>query len=523
MLSRSLSLLLSLHPAFAQFAPSPSSVVIATIARPDTGALDDAWVPVTLQELAYNGNAAWPTVSSLPLDATSCASGGPCFVRNRCPYDGYGAPRLSPDGTTLALGGEYTRAAAQLPEAVGAQRVIAEVSAKGAVAIYNFSGACEATGQVGKTCGTAATTTVFSAQSVGATGWALACREMWSGTRFVFRNLTTVTRMDDGDRNYAVVATSAFNPLKLSLILAAYSTSKGNGLFDLGNASSIGSRAPPYAAYLTGTDVSTTPPVCTNGGTTGAPSDVWVETTQRVWACVPFSGSGSCPTYGVQLFVQAYPGAPWGRVIDPTGRFLMNTPCSSLTGRLEGGVVVIYATTCLAAPRASCTPTLRRILYAQSMETTIATAPVGTMFHGVSLPPCAGAACPTLVYGVWKIPSPSPAGATSSPTASPTASPTSSRTAGFITPTATSTLAATASGTPTASATGSGTSSGTPSGKPTGTAGGAHGHRWRRFPLEYAFPLKHALTHRLARWLCEQRAPLPHSHGHAHGHARRLP
>jgi hypothetical protein len=61
MLSRSLSLLLSFHPTAAQFAPSPSSVIIATITRPDTtGSALDAWVPVTLQELAFNGNSAWP-------------------------------------------------------------------------------------------------------------------------------------------------------------------------------------------------------------------------------------------------------------------------------------------------------------------------------------------------------------------------------------------------------------------------------------------------------------------------------
>ena len=249
------------------FAPSPSSVIVATISRLDTATLDDAWVPVTLQELAFNGNSGWPTVSSLQLDDARCASGEPCFARNRCPYDGYGAPRLSPDGATLALGGEFTRTAATLSEAVSAQRVVVEVSARGVVTVFNFSGACEATGQVRKTCGTSPTTTIFSAQSVGASGWALACREMFQGNRFVSRNDFSVTRMDDGDRNYAVLATSALSSPRLSffsLFLAAASASKGYGVFNLGNASSIGSRAPPYAAYLTGTDVSTTQPVCSN-------------------------------------------------------------------------------------------------------------------------------------------------------------------------------------------------------------------------------------------------------------------
>ena len=469
---------LCLHPpgTLALFAPSPSSVILATIARRDTAVLDDAWVPVTLHELAFNGDSGWPTVSSLQLDDARCASGEPCFARNRCPYDGYGAPRLSPDGATLALGGEFTRTAATLSEAVSAQRVVVEVSARGVVSVFNFSGACEATGQASKTCGTFSTTTVFSAQSVGASGWALACREMFQGTRFVSRNDFAVTRMDDGDRNYAVFATSALSRPGLtffSLFLAAASASKGYGIFNLGNASSIGSRAPPYAAYLTGTDVSTTPPVCSNGGTVGAPSDVWVESTGRVWACVPFSGSGSCPAYGVQLFVQAYFGAPWGRVIDAKGRFLINTPCSSLTGRLEGSEVVLYATTCLGAPRATCVPTLRRIVYNLGMETTIATAPVGTMIHGVALPPCAsggtsGAACPTLVNGVWKIPSPSPSGTTPSPTTSPTASPTRS---GTPTGTAGAPPSTTPSSTGTASPTGSpsGSASCTPSSTPTGT------------------------------------------------------
>ena len=466
--------------ACAQFAPSPASVIVATIPRPDR-AQDDVWAPISLVEFGFNANSAWPNVSTLALDGARCASGAPCLLRNRCPTDTYGAPRLSPDGATLSLGGEFVRAAAAFPEALLAQRAIAEVSARGAVTVTNFSGACGAAGQTGSTCGAAAsgpTATVLSAQGVGAAGWAVSCRRAGAGNRFVFRN-TTVARIDSGNTNNALLATSAINSgAYTSLVLAASNLTRGTGVYNLGNVSTVALREPPYATYLNPTDPWAT---CNGGGFAGPPADVFVETPQKVWACAPFQGTLTCPVYGVQLYTQAYPGAPWGKSVDPFGRFLLETPCSSLTGRLEGASVVLYATTCWGSPRSSCTPTLRRIVTSTPpSETTIATAPAGTAFHGVSLPPCTasgasggGAACPTLTAGVWRLPSPTPYRFSSSPTPGLPASPTGTPTPpASPTGTRTSSRSPDATGTPTPStgAPVSLTSTATPSATATATA-----------------------------------------------------
>ena len=428
---------------------------------------EDLWAPVTLAEYKYEpAKDSWVSAANLFTVGGECnLTASSCFSRNSCAYHRQGQASLSVDGKRMVLVGDRVSSTWPLEQKIGSMKIIAEVDPLGRSDLKEWNG-CNVNNQNtvlpfpdSYACGEIVYRRPLGAVKIGKTstsGYVLSCGTTYSGvpfnpnagaslvylqsngvsinSSFILHNSIASSAVNSG-----LTVTAAFSDLNITqLIVPVFNTDPGSdgpgalGAYLVGEYNtSVEEAMYPNAPfrYIQGTDT-----IVSFEANTVA---VFVANTTSMYLClnnpenqtprrsgvVGLSRRGSTPddfSWTVTSFFDLHEGDS------------LLESCGSLTGRLEAGHLVLYATSCVAS--SNCVASVWTLNTTDLSKKEIIKLPPSIFINSVILPPCdsslpGSSTCPKLVNGLWSIdtiiqPSPSP-----SPSLTPSPSSTSTSSA----------------------------------------------------------------------------------------------
>ena len=397
--------LLSLIPSFVSQPILSSSVVV--VSQP-SGFTADIWDSVKIVE--YTNNGFLPR-QEIYLPSVNCST---CFTRNKCNSITQGSATLSWDGTTLLLVGENAPQGSNLSVGLNSSRVIAEINSNGALtSLTSFSG-CMTNGQLNATCGNTQYTHAIGITGLGSSGWFVNCNSPGSAILFVNRSGSFLTVSTALTLTPGISITHAYNGNSSNpQVFVTGSSSTQRSLFQIGNSITAATLQGATANYISGTDVSQRSGSFTD---TAYAVGLFIASPTQMFVCLANTILGGKGIRELTKWSATFGSWTTGRL------FNMGQPCGSLTGRREGGILMLYATSCINFT--GCNNSLYQINADAGIVTVVAIPPNGTVFSSVSIPPCDPTStpnCPVSINGVWNIQMTPSATKSSLSSASPTA------------------------------------------------------------------------------------------------------
>ena len=381
----------SLPYIYAQSQKSFLSSSLIIVSQPNnTG---DSWDPVKIIE--YTGSiGTFVSRQELFLPCTNTT----CFTRNSCGYVSRGTATLSWDGTTLLLAGENVATGANLSVGLTAPRVIAEMNSRGILNMTMFMG-CMANGQTANTCGVTDFTHPVSVAGIGtnSSGWFVNCRSPGNALLYVNRSGSFVTVSGSISLTPGILLTTSYTiNATIPQVFVTGTSGTQRSVFQIGSSINNAMQQGSSVNYLSGSDVSQRSGFFTD---TAYAVGLFVASPTQIFLCLANTIVGGNGVREITRWSATSSNWNVGRL------FNMGQPCSSLTGRREAGVMMLYATSCMTMN--GCTNALYQINADIGAVLVVATPPAGTVFSSVSLPPCDSlftTDCATLVNGIWTLP-----------------------------------------------------------------------------------------------------------------------
>jgi len=444
----------------------PSSIILDLHVA---GSNNDLWLPVTLAEYKFEPlsnswiRSASSTLFTVGGECNLTASA--CFSRNSCKYQIQGQASLSNDGKRLIFIGDKVSTIWPFSQKITSTRLITEIDPTGKSITKEWDGCNTNIENQDYTCpnypyrrplgaiklGKILSNSSFKSQ--GDNGYIVSCGPSYSGTS---RSGASLLYLQSNDthinsslilRNFllqstvvnsGMILTSAFSTLNITQLIVP--------VFDADSSAEV----PPntLGAYLVGSDYNTSIDTTLYQNTTfkylqGTDTmvsfeantvAVFVENATSIYLClnnpenqtpsragvVGMKRSGEPPITDYTWSVQSF--------YDLHGEKLES--CGSLTGRLESGHLILYATSCVKS--ANCLSSVWALNTTDLTSKEIIKVNPQIFINSVILPPCdpnlpGSYSCPTLVNGLWSIDTIIQPSATPSPSLTPSPSVTSSK------------------------------------------------------------------------------------------------
>ena len=452
----------------------PSSIIVDLHV---TGSNNDLWLPVTLAEYKFElSSNTWIRSASSTLFTVGgeCnLTASACFSRNSCEYQIQGQASLSNDGKRMIFIGDKVSTIWPFSQKIISNRLIAEVDPTGKSITKEWNGCNTNIENQDYTCSGYPYRRPLGALKLGKVvnyststfinqeenGYIVSCGPSYSGTS---RSGASLLYLQSNDthinsslelRNFllqstvvnsGMILTSAFSNQNITQLIVP--------IFDADSSLDV----PPntLGAYLVGSEYNTsiynTLYVNTNftylKGTDTMVSfeantvAVFVENATSIYLCLN-NPENQFPSRSGVVGMKRSGGEPpstdytWSvqSFYDLHGENLES--CGSLTGRLETGHLILYATSCVKS--SNCISSVWALNTTDLTCKEIIKVSSQIFINSVILPPCDSSlpgsySCPTLVNGLWSIdtiiqPSASPSpSVTSSPSVTPSISQTAS-------------------------------------------------------------------------------------------------